>query len=373
MAIFKNKAYREAEKRIAQANRTGTTKLNLSGMKLTELPDSLWELTQLRILHLNYNKLSELPDAIKNLRQLQELYLSDNVLTKLPDSIGNLIQLRILHLDSNKLSELPDSIGYLVNLQTLALWFNKLSDLPSSVAKLKNLKTLTLDNPFSDLDDIYGSNSPSPELAAAYKQGLDAVKTYSRAKAISGQITLNEAKLILVGEGEVGKTCLMDALEGKPWKEHDTTHGIDIREIKASDPACGTALTLNGWDFGGQRVYRPTHQLFFSAPAVYLVVWKPREGPQQGFVKEWIRLIKHREPEAKILVVATHGGPGARQPDIDRQELWDLFGKETVLDFFFVDSKPDANSQRHGIAELKDAIARTAAQLPEVGRSVPKR
>jgi GTPase SAR1 family protein len=37
-------------------------------------------------------------------------------------------------------------------------------------------------------------------------------------------------------------------------------------------------ITLNGWDFGGQRVYRPTHQLFFSAPAVYLVVWKPREG-----------------------------------------------------------------------------------------------
>ena len=22
-----------------------------------------------------------------------------------------------------------------------------------------------------------------------------------------------------------------------------------------------------GWDFGGQRVYRPTHQLFFSSPA----------------------------------------------------------------------------------------------------------
>jgi acetyl esterase/lipase len=38
---------------------------------------------------------------------------------------------------------------------------------------------------------------------------------------------------------------------------------------------------------------------------------------QQGFVKEWIKLVKHREPEAKILVVATHGGPKERQPDID--------------------------------------------------------
>ncbi len=112
--------------------------------------------------------------------------------------------------------------------------------------------------------------------------------------------------------------------------------------------------------------------MFFSAPAVYLVVWKPREGSQQGLVKEWIQLIKRREPSAKILVVATHGGPQQRQPNIDRQELWDLFGRETVVDFFFVDSKPDAHGHRKGIEELKEAIARIAATLPEVGRSVPK-
>ena len=227
-------------------------------------------------------------------------------------------------------------------------------------AQLEHLETLDLDN-----------NPLNPELAAAYEQGLDAVKAYLRAKA-AAQIVLNEAKLILVGEGEVGKTCLMDALLGNPWQEHPSTHGIAIQQVKVTDPDSGKEITLNGWDFGGQRVYRPTHQLFFSAPAVYLVVWKPREGPQQGFVKEWIHLIKRREPTAKILVVATHGGPQQRQPDIDRQELWDLFGQETVLDFFFVESKPDAQGVRRGVEELKAAIARVAATLPEVGRSVPK-
>ena len=154
-------------------------------------------------------------------------------------------------------------------------------------------------------------------------------------------MVLNEAKLILIGEGDVGKSCLLGALRGDPWVEgRPTTHGIEIKPVKVTDPNTGTEITLNGWDFGGQRVYRPTHQLFFSAPAVYLVVWKPREGPQQGFVKEWIKLVKHREPDAKILVVATHGGPKERQPDIDRQEIWDLFGKDTVIDFFHVESKP---------------------------------
>ncbi len=122
-------------------------------------------------------------------------------------------------------------------------------------------------------------------------------------------------------------------------------------------------------------MYRPTHQLFFTSPAVYLVAWKPREGSQQGRVKEWIKLVKHREPDAKILVVATHGGPKQRQPDIDRQELWDLFGKDTIVDFFLVDSKPDKdqNDERQGIDELKQGIARVASELPETVRSVPRR
>lgn len=190
---------------------------------------------------------------------------------------------------------------------------------------------------------------------------MDAVKAYLCAKAEGGEIVLNEAKLLLVGEGEVGKTCLMDALEGLGWQEHISTHGIEIRPVQMTDPKSGKEITLNGWDFGGQRVYWPTHQLFFSSPAVYLVVWKPREGPQQGFVKEWITLIKHREPEAKILVVTTHGGPQQRQPDIDRQEIRDLFGKETVIDFFHVESNPEVEGGQSGIPELRDAIARIGA------------
>lgn len=237
-----------------------------------------------------------------------------------------------------------------------------MSELPQSLAKLTALERIDLDQ-----------NPLNPELAAAYEEGLDAVKSYLRAKA-GDQVVLNEAKLILIGEGEVGKSCLLGALRGDEWEENrDTTHGIEIKPVKVTDPGSSTEITLNGWDFGGQRVYRPTHQLFFSAPAVYLVVWKPREGPQQGFVKEWIKLVKHREPDAKILVVATHGGPGARQPDIDRQELWDLFGRDRVIDFFFVDSKPRVDGECPGIVELRDAIARVAASLPEVGRTVPQR
>jgi len=107
----------------------------------------------------------------------------------------------------------------------------------------------------------------------------------------------------------------------------------------------------------------------FKLRTAYLVIWKPREGPQQGFVDYWITLIKRRAPEAKIIVVATHGGPNQRQPDIERQTLLDKFGKDTLIDFLWVNSKPD---EQIGIEELKNKIAKVAYHLPEMGRKVIK-
>jgi len=331
-------AYDEAKIRIAKAREAKDKYLSLSRLGLTRLPSTISDLCHLRKLVLDINMLTELPQSVCELANLNEL-----------------------HIGANSLMVLPENLGELTNLTVLRLRFNSLANLPASLGQVQGIRTLDL-----------GFNPLNPELSAVYDQGLDAVMTYLRAKA-ADQIELFEAKLILVGEGEVGKTCLLGALKGEPFREGlPTTHGIEIKSVEAVDAISGLQITLNGWDFGGQRVYRPTHQLFFSSPAVYLVVWKPREGSQQGFVEEWIRLIKHREPDAKILVVGTHGGPNERQPNIDRQVLRDRFGGGTIVGFHHVDSFQDGTTERVGIEVLKADIARIAVDLPEVGRTVPK-
>lgn len=341
--------------------------LDLSFNRLSNLPESLGQLTELDTLNLYSNNFVSTPQSLNNVRRLTGVYFarsdrSEPGLRQLPTWIRSNRQLSVIQFSGEALRSLPEWIGELSSLVDLDLPANDLTDLPFSISKLKKLKSLNL-----------AGNPLNPELSAANQEGLEAVRRYLRAKA-EAQITLNEAKLILVGEGEVGKSSLLSALRDDPWVEgNPTTHGIEIKSIKVSTADKKTEITLNGWDFGGQRVYRPTHQLFFSAPAVYLVVWKPREGPQQGFVKEWISLIKHRTPDAKVIVVATHGGPKQRQPDIDRQQIWDLFGRDMVVDFFLIDSKPDKKGKRKGIVDLKKAIARIAASLPEMGRKVPKR
>jgi Leucine-rich repeat (LRR) protein/GTPase SAR1 family protein len=334
--------------------------LYIGNIKLSTLPEWICDFSNLTDLEIDGNQLTDLPTSIKKLSELKRLYLGGsnrvgNPLVYLPDCIRCLSKLEILVGAKCELQVLPDWIGELTNLASLFLDENNLHDLPITLRQLSNLTDLGLNGNPLNLD-----------LTSAYEQGIEAVMQYLRSRA-EGEVTLNEAKLILVGEGEVGKSCLLGALRGDKWVDgRSTTHGIEIKPVIVTAPDNETGITLNGWDFGGQRVYRPTHQLFFSSSAVYLVVWKPREGPQQGFVKEWITLIKHREPDAKVLVVATHGGPGQRQPDIDRQELIDLFGSDTIVDFFHIDSLLGT-----GIAELREAIAKIAATLPGMGRSVP--
>ena len=347
---------------------TQLKRLYFWGNGLNTIPAWIDRLNSLEILSIHANQLTRLLDAIVNLQNLKILTLGyhkegGNPLKSLPESIRYLSQLEKLELYKCELQFLPDWLGELGNLETLDLRGNHLTDLPASLAQLDRLEELQLeDNPLN------------PELAAAYEQGLDAVKAYLREKA-EAQIVLNEAKLILVGEGEVGKTSLLGALRGDAWVEHrPTTHGVevDIKSLTLVDADSGTEITLNGWDFGGQNIYRHTHQLFFTAPAIYLAVWNPRRGPAQCRVEEWLKMVKHRaydesrpDDKPRILVVATHGGPKERLDHIDEQALREEFG-DLIVGFHHIDSKTG-----YGLEGLEQTIAQTVARIPQVGRAVP--
>jgi internalin A len=95
-------------------------------------------------------------------------------------------------------------------------------------------------------------------------------------------------------------------------------------------------------------------------------------------VNEWIKMVRLRafdetrpDERPRILVVATHGGPKERSAHIDEQVLRDEFG-DLIAGFHHVDSQPNPDTGVcPGLEELKAAIAREAAAIPSVGRSVP--
>ncbi len=136
--------------------------LNLVNNNLTwEIPESIWNLTNLKYLNLTSNNLTwNIPSSLWNLLKLEDLKLSNNDLTwEIPDSFWNLINLKILRMTFNQLTwEIPDSFWNLSNLVVLYLVQNKLTwELPSSLWNLTNLSSLRLaNNQFSwSIPDVF--------------------------------------------------------------------------------------------------------------------------------------------------------------------------------------------------------------------------
>lgn len=175
--MAKDEAYRNAEKKIEAARLSGATRLDLSAQwyfektsKLTELPESLGQLTQLQALDLSNNQLTTLPDSLGQLTKLQSLNLSHNPLSSLPGFIGRLQRLEVLDLGCNtrrqegisldsddspssyaiydevreRIGSLPEELFDLSNLRRLDLSGNTLTAIPSGISKLISLELLDL-------------------------------------------------------------------------------------------------------------------------------------------------------------------------------------------------------------------------------------
>ena len=183
----------------------------------------------------------------------------------MPDWVGNLTALTTLGLGGSRLTALPGSLGNLTALTWLYLSGNRLTALPMQLATpLEGGTQLRLDeNPLSE---------PLPELAS---RGAGDLATYLR--SLYDAEPLYEAKMVLVGEGNVGKTSLVAALKGETFVEgRPTTHGIEISPLTVRHPSLSVDMMVRAWDFGGQEVYRVSHQFFLTRRALYLVVWNAR-------------------------------------------------------------------------------------------------
>ncbi|MBW4499087.1 MAG: leucine-rich repeat domain-containing protein [Scytonema hyalinum WJT4-NPBG1] len=333
-------------------NLTNLTSLSVSNNQLTSLPVEIGNLTNLTSLNLWRNQLTSLPAEIGNLTNLTLLYLSNNQLTALPIEISNLINLTLLYLGYNQLTALPIEIGNLTNLTSLSLSHNQLMSLPIEIGNLINLTLIYLDS--NQL------TSPPPEIVA---QGTKAILGYLQEMLRDSQRQWI-SKLLVVGEGGVGKTSMLRALRGEAFNSEElTTHGIDIKFLNLVHPTePDVMMQLNTWDFGGQEIYHATHQFFLTNRSLFLVVWNARQGFEQGKLYYWLDTIQALAPESPILLTATH---------ID-ERCADLPFTDLQIKYPQIKGKCEISSKDgQGIDTLRQLIAKNAAQLPLMGEKWP--
>jgi WD40 repeat protein/DNA-directed RNA polymerase subunit RPC12/RpoP len=109
------------------------------------------------------------------------------------------------------------------------------------------------------------------------------------------------AKVVLLGEGTVGKTSLAHRLIEDRFVVRDRTHGMNVWRIDLPLPA-DTMVEREAllWDLAGQEDYRLIHQLFLDETALALLLVNPQKDDPFAETGDWLKALKAAagQPEA---------------------------------------------------------------------------
>ena len=294
----------EAERRIEEARRTQAASLDLGDLALRALPVSVATLPHLRVLFLGAaypdpddaqelvwdaeRETSELADLtpLQGLQGLQNLDLSRCTGVTDLTPLHGLQGLQNLYLGScTGVTDLTPLQG-LQGLQNLNLWGGRPVERPllRELAHHSNLASLILDE---------AAEVPREVLSHEYDDNcLPRLRSWLAELNLGGEAE-NEVKVILLGNGRVGKTQLCRRFRGETFDPAvESTHGVQIwrEELRLRTGAEDQVFQVNWWDFGGQDIYHGTHALFLRSRAVFLILWAPELEDRAEYEENGITL-----------------------------------------------------------------------------------
>ncbi len=346
--------------------------LYLPNNQLKALPTEISKLANLRVIHLQRNQLKTLPPEIGNIVNLQTLHLGHNQLTDLPKEIGQLGKLETLDIGLNELHALPPQIGLLSNLKTFIVWENQLQAIPPDIGQMTNLQDFNLwGNKLTALPpeigmlkelkkiDLRDNSLPIPPEILAKIDEPEAIITWYLANVLSRKPKrpLNEAKVILVGQGAVGKTSLVKRLLKNEFDpDEQKTEGIDIQRWPVK--VRRQEIRLNIWDFGGQEIMHATHQFFLTKRSLYLLVLDSRLDEAANRLEYWLKMITAFGEHSPVIVVCNKSDQGAMSLNWHRlQEKY-----PNIKEFI----KRLSCRKGTGLNELRRAIVQEISELEHV-------
>ncbi|EGK89151.1 GTPase [Microcoleus vaginatus PCC 9802] len=358
------------------------TQLWLYSNQITSIPDALGKLPNLTVLLLGLNQITEIPESLGKLSNLTLLLLSESQITSIPEVIGQLSNLTLLHLDNNQITSIPEVIGQLSNLTDLSLSNNQITSIPEVIGQLSNLTDLSLsNNQITSIPEAIGGmeklekldlrGNPIP-IPPEILQGEELSEPgdlrtildfYFQTRDPNDTEELNEAKLLIVGEGESGKTTLANKLLNPDYElkeQEPSTEGINV--IRWEFPqANGKPFRVHIWDFGGQEIYHATHQFFLTERSLYiLLVDNRRENPNLCY---WLNIIELLSNSSPVFLVQNEKQD--RRCEINFSQLrGDFDNLEKLLTTNLADNR--------GLETLQRTLQNRITTLDHISTPIPK-
>ena len=338
------------------------------------------ELKDLESLDLSSNSISDCL-FLNGLKNLKFLDLRNNSIRSF-SFFSKLKELESLDLSSNGISDCS-FLSELKGLTSLYLRNNEIKEIPPYLANGR--MAVNLDDQYASYQiDLYDNPIEKPPLEIA-RQGNTAILNYYAQLTTQGKDRLYEAKMLIVGEGESGKTTLAHKIPNPncPLPHiDDRTRGISIQThpfpCRTPDPSTESqprTFHLNIWDFGGQEIYHATHRFFLSKRSLYVLVADNRKDNTN--FNYWLNIIHLFASNSPLIIVLNEKDD--LQRTLNRAELLSRYPdsiKDIIPVNFKTHEEPDPTKTQKrlkDITHLISTIEHHAQTLPHIGDPVPAR
>ncbi len=339
---------------------SGTLELSLRSLEELEFADTQMQLTDLAIYGKNLKKLKMDNCGLENLEILANLHHCKT-------------SLQSLDISNNRFKSIFD-ISEFHNINELVIDKLKDQDLDwNPLLFLKNLQT--------------GQGYPR-----LYKSTF--AKTINRPTQ-----KLNEAKIMIVGDPNAGKTTLLNMLIDKNFnleenntnEDYEATLGIDIKDPVEADLDTDSSgsedsreniniqnyppipddrrekLILNYWDFGGQDIQYFLHHIFLTNRSFYILVVDDRQGTSN--LNYWFETIRIFGKGSPVTVVQNEKDINAKSfTKLNIQTYRNRYKDLFEIDFFDVDLK----KRDKRFNKLKNHILNSVKNSENFDRPLPK-
>lgn len=324
-------------------------------------------------IDLNENYLTDI-GFVKGLQHLIELGLSNNTGITYVEALSEHTNLERLYLSQLKIKSF-NFLEELTKLKRVVLSNTGLKTLKHLLPVIKNDIPVKLVYGYQDIGNgIFIKDNEELDISKEIiEQGNTAIIQFyelqqSKDHALE-EIYLKEAKLILIGEGKVGKTSLRiklaDSAAPLP-KDDERTRGIDIHDYsfvtKEKD-----FFKAHIWDFGGQNIQYALHRFFMTENSLYLLMTESRNERDKNFMYWFQNIDLFGGKDSPILIVMNlmHGERGA---NIDIASYVNEFKKIVNHEIIEVNlSNPDDNE---GLLKLRNVIEYQLENLPHIRRPI---
>jgi internalin A len=328
----------------------------------------LKELKSLTRVNLSNNEISEV-FSLRELKSLTKLNLSHNQIVDIR-VLEELESLTKLNLGYNSISDIS-ALKNLKRLEQLDITSNQIKQLPFQLIE-RGLDIKWGDYYYFDAEEkgicLKGNPLEVPPIEIL-KQGTEATRNYFK-EVENMKVRLLECKLLIVGNGEVGKTTLMKKLKDNNFiievGKEEITHGINIvpwdLQCYFEDGNSGI-VKIHFWDFGGQDIYHATHQFFLTKRSLYLFVWDARKDEETRIFDYWFNIIKLLSDNSPVICVMNKSD--LRIKHIDEASFIEKF--KNIANFLQVSCVTG-----DGIQELTGQIRTSLSSMAHLRDKLPK-